>query len=307
MSEPVFTQKSHTKRSSLLDQALALAARQRTENTRRAYAATYRSFCAFLETDGRPSTVEALTTKALRSYCESLQSHGRSQATVARHLSALRSLAQGLGVTQASQGEIKVERQPAQPPPMLTDDEYEALLGMPDIRTPRGKRDLAIIRLLGDCGLRRSELCALRWQDIAHTANCLQAQPLVRAEERTIYELVIQRDEPELGRRVPVTKGSLDALFDWHAACSASSEQYVFVPTRKGSAPLSDRMIANIVRAYAEKAELPEHCCSPHVLRHTFCARLAMRGATAQQIAELAGHVDTRTARLYVEGALAVA
>ena len=200
-----------------------------------------------------------------------------------------------------------MDRQPAQPPIALTDEEYETLLAMPDIRTLRGKRDLAILRLLGDCGLRRSELCALKWQDVAHIANCLEAQPLLLAEERTIYELVIQKPEPELARTVPLTKGALEALYGWRGAQSATSEQHVFVSTRKAAAPLSDRMIANIVRGYAEQAELPEHCCSPHALRHTFCARLAKRGATTRQIATVAGHVDTRTARLYVDSALTLA
>jgi site-specific recombinase XerD len=37
-----------------------------------------------------------------------------------------------------------------------------------------------------------------------------------------------------------------------------------------------------------------------HILRHTFCSHLAMRGATAVQIQELAGHVDLKTTQLYM-------
>jgi integrase len=37
-----------------------------------------------------------------------------------------------------------------------------------------------------------------------------------------------------------------------------------------------------------------------HILRHTFCSRLAMRGATAKAIQELAGHVSLMTTQRYM-------
>ena len=294
---------------SLLDQALAVAARQPSPNTRRAYTSTYRSFCAFLDVGHQNPRIEDLTSGAVQAYCDFLERQGRSQATIARHLSALRSLAEELGLDPTIQEEVKVERPSSQQPSSLAEDEYEALLSAPDTRIARGKRDLAILRLLGDCGLRRSELCAVQWQDIEHVADCLAAQTLLlEPEQRTSYELVVRKAEGEQMRRVPLTRGSLEALFAWRGAQPVASGQHVFASTRKASAPLSDRMVANVVRAHAEEAGLPEHCCSPHALRHTFCARLARNGASPQQIAELAGHIDMRTAKLYAEGsALSVA
>ena len=74
--------------------AAEAAARQRSPETRRTYAAVYRSFGAFL---GPDATADDLTPEAVRRYRDLLEQAGRSPATVAKHLSALRGLAEALG------------------------------------------------------------------------------------------------------------------------------------------------------------------------------------------------------------------
>lgn len=51
-------------------------------------------------------------------------------------------------------------------PRALTTDEFERLLRMPDRRTRQGKRDLALLHLLGSVGLRRAEACTLLLGDV---------------------------------------------------------------------------------------------------------------------------------------------
>jgi integrase/recombinase XerD len=273
--------------------ASELAARQRSAHTRRAYASTYAAFCDFLSqlvAENEP-TVEAFTAKNLGDYCEYLEQQGRSQATLARHLSALRSLAESVGIAEIAQHEIKVERLPSSTPAVLSDSEYEALLDACDTSTPAGARDLSILCLLGDCGLRRSELCALRVSDIVElspTSNDLTGSLEVGG--------IGQR------RRVPLTGHALQALYSWLDVRPRCPSSHIFVSlahSAKVPHSLSDRMVGNIVRKYATLADLPEDCCQPYALRHTFCARLARKGVSAEKIAELAGHADTRSARVY--------
>ena len=96
--------------------AAEVAARQRSPETRRTYAAVYRTFCA-----GLAATVGAhADVRTVRS------------ASVAR-------------------GERRA----------LSHDEFARLLRMPDRRTRQGKRDLALLHLLGSAGLRRSEAPSL--------------------------------------------------------------------------------------------------------------------------------------------------
>jgi site-specific recombinase XerD len=74
----------------LLAVAAEIAARQRSPETRRTYAAVYRAFAAFL---GPLATAEQLTPEAARAYRDALEQDGRVPATVAKHLSTLRGLA----------------------------------------------------------------------------------------------------------------------------------------------------------------------------------------------------------------------
>ena len=62
--------------------------------------------------------------------------------------------------------------------------------------------------------------------------------------------------------------------------------------------PSNEKIIADHVDHAARAAKLKHR--GVHVLRHTFCSHLAMRGAPARAIQELAGHSDLRTTQRYM-------
>jgi site-specific recombinase XerD len=128
--------------------AAEVATRQRSPETRRTYAAVYRTFLAFL---GPQATATDLTAEAVRAYRDQLEHVGRTPATVAKHLSALRGLAEALGadVDLRSVRSARVGRGESR---ALSDEEWQRLLRMPDRRTRQGKRDLALLHLLGSAG-----------------------------------------------------------------------------------------------------------------------------------------------------------
>ena len=74
--------------------AAEVAARQRSPQTRRTYAAVYRSLLGFL---GEHAWVEDLTPEAVRAYRDALEHADRTPATIAKHLSAIRGLAAAVG------------------------------------------------------------------------------------------------------------------------------------------------------------------------------------------------------------------
>ena len=59
------------------------------------------------------------------------------------------------------------------------------------------------------------------------------------------------------------------------------------------------RAVNRLVERYADRALLPADRRTPHVLRHTFCTLLAENDQSIDLIAELAGHKDVRTTRVY--------
>jgi site-specific recombinase XerD len=278
--------------------AAEAAARQRSPETRRTYAAVYRSFGAFL---GPGATTQDLTPAAVRRYRDLLEQAGRSPATVAKHLSALRGLAEALGADQAMRT-VRSARVARGEPRALTHDEFARLLRMPDRRTRQGKRDLALLHLLGSAGLRRAEAANLQVADVEERRRAGDPRLRQAIASSTSWWVTVHYGKRGRTRAVPLDEDALAAITAWvKTRPTAASEHLLLSLPRTGQSPraLSTRDIARIVGRYATAAGLPEDRRSPHVLRHTFCTHLADAGADVGVIRELAGHADIRTTTVY--------
>ena len=86
-------------------------------------------------------------------------------ATVRVYVSMIRELTSELGLKDQA-ADVRVPRHEPGPPETLTDADYTNLLRVPDRRSREGKRDYALVRVLGDCGLRSAELRGLRARDL---------------------------------------------------------------------------------------------------------------------------------------------
>src|SRR3954451_19819320 len=160
----------------LLPAAERYAASQAAPSTRRTYRSTLRSFALFCETElGVPATVGALTLDTVLDYSAWLQDLDEDTdeprcypRTVAKQLSAIRGFARWLALIPELRVDPRIQqiRVKAGPPPApraLTPEQLRTLLAMPDRATIRGR---AILEVLARAGLRRSELCALSWDDV---------------------------------------------------------------------------------------------------------------------------------------------
>ena len=278
--------------------AAEAAARQRSPETRRTYAAVYRSFGAFLGPDAIP---EGLTPEAVRRHRDLLEQAGRSPATVAKHLSALRGLAEALGSDQAMRT-VRFARVARGEPRALTHDEFARLLRMPDRRTRQGKRDLALLHLLGSAGLRRAEAANLQVADVEERRRAGDPRLRQAIARSTSWWVTVHYGKRGRTRAVPLDEDALAAITAWmKARPTAATEHLLLSLPRTGQPPrvLSTRDIARIAGRYADAAGLPEDRRTPHVLRHTFCTHLADTGADVGTIRELAGHADIRTTTIY--------
>jgi site-specific recombinase XerD len=70
------------------------------------------------------------------------------------------------------------------------------------------------------------------------------------------------------------------------------------IGARATASPLTQKIVQDHVRRAARRAQLLQ--IGVHRLRHTFCSHLAMRGAPARAIQELAGHQDLATTQRYM-------
>jgi site-specific recombinase XerD len=277
--------------------AAEVAARQRSPETRRTYAAVYRTFGAFL---GPHATPDDLTAEAVRAYRDQLERAGRSPATVAKHLSALRGLADALGGADAQLRTVRSARVGRGEPRALSHDEWARLLRMPDRRTRHGKRDLALLHLLGAAGLRRAEAAGLLVGDVDERRRA--SDPRLRQVIRgsTSWWVTVRCGKRGRTRAIPLDDDALEAIVAWVKSRPAAPTEHLLLslPRTGRPGPLSTRDIARIVARHAQ-AHLADDRRSPHVLRHTFCTHLADAGADTAVIRELAGHADIRTTTIY--------
>jgi len=278
--------------------AAEVAARQRSPATRLTYAGVYRAFCAGL---GVHVGSDALTAESVRAWRDSLETRGCSPATIAKHLSALRMLADALGADPQI-AKVRSQTVARGQPRALTGEEFVRLLRMPDRRTRRGKRDLALLYLLGTVGLRRSEACALTLADVDERQRVNDRRLRDAIAHSTSWWVIVRYAKRGRTRQVPLDSDALEAIVAWvKVRPAAEGEQLLLSLPRTGRppGPLLTRDVARIVAGYATAAGLPEDRRSPHVLRHTFCTALANAGVDIGVIRELAGHADIRTTTIY--------
>ena len=143
---------------------------------------------------------------------------------------------------------------------------------------------LLVVLLGGEAGLRCGEMMALEWTDVDLTKR----QLCVARSEWKGHVTV-----PKGGRLryVPLTKRLTDALRD------ARHLRGPRVLCDGAGQPLTQKVVQVLVRRAARRANVKP---GVHILRHTFCSHLAMRGAPARAIQELAGHQDLGTTQRYM-------
>lgn len=169
------------------------------------------------------------------------------------------------------------------PQPRLHDfDEYERLVEA--AKRIDARAHLAVL-LGGEAGLRAGEIMALERKDL----DFVKGQVCV---ERSDWKGQVTSPKGGRLRYVPMTRRLGAALRD-HRHLKGPR-----VLCETDGRPLTQKVLQCIVRAAARRAGLKHE--GVHVLRHTFCSHLAMRGAPARAIQELAGHKDLATTQRYM-------
>jgi integrase len=160
-------------------------------------------------------------------------------------------------------------------------DDYERL-----VEAAKAEPNAYLIVLLGgEAGLRCGEMMALEWPDV----DLGKRQLCVQRSEWKSHVTV-----PKGGRLryVPMTIRLATALREYRHLRSAR------VLCQRDGLPLSADSVKHHVERAARRAQLDAN--GVHRLRHTFCSHLAMRGAPARAIQELAGHQDLTTTQRYM-------
>ena len=161
-------------------------------------------------------------------------------------------------------------------------DDYEQLV---DTARRSDWQIYLIVLLGGEAGLRCGEVLALEWADVDLTAR----QLCVRRSDWEGHVTV-----PKGGRQryVPLTIRLAKALRAYRHLSGPR------VLCQQDGSPLTRKTVQNWMRRVTRHARITGN--GVHMLRHTFCSHLAMRGAPARAIQELAGHQDLTTTQRYM-------
>lgn len=171
-------------------------------------------------------------------------------------------------------------------PDVLTLEEIDAIINAVDLEKPEGQRDRAILEMLYSCGLRVSELCGLRLDNLYLQEGFIQVHGKGKKE-----------------RLVPISPRAIDELNRWfaerdHIRPKPGHEDFVFLSKRRGTG-LSRITVFHIIKELCHKLGLRD-TISPHTFRHSFATHLLEGGANLRVIQEMLGHENINTTEIYV-------
>ena len=239
---------------------------------------------------GRGSGIEGLGRADLETLVRDLMSDGRSPRSVARAVACYRGFYRFLVIDGRLDASPAEDLHPPRAwnvlPRYLSIEEVDRLIAQPDVSTPRGLRDRALIELLYATGMRVSELLALRPADVQ-----LDASYLTCTGKGDKQRIIPFGDEAGAW----VARYLRDAR---PALLRQRRSPRLFVNAKGGGPGLTRIGFWKILKAYARQAGLAA-TLSPHVLRHSFATHLLERGADLRAIQMMLGHADLSTTQIY--------
>lgn len=272
--------------------------------TQLAYVDHVGRFIAFLDGQG-VTDPGAVQRPLLRQYVASLAEARYDKRSIALKLSAIRSFFRflarrgvvpqdSLWVKRSREARALTPKLDQHLPSFLSKQDMVRLLSAPDVSTPYGVRDAAILEMIYACGLRVSEVSGLNLDSVN------LATQEVRVWGKRSKERMVLMGGPARDALVRYLHGAREKLVGGDRQAKA-----LFV-NRYGER-LSQRSVQNIVKEQATRAGLDAEYIHTHTLRHSFATHLLDGGADLRVVQELLGHDSPSTTQIYTHITMAQA
>lgn len=263
--------------------------REMAANTCEAYERDLRNFTSYMVGRGHASAGD-VTRDEIDDYFKAERERAMASTTRARRLVALkmfyRHLVERRLIASDPMALIDRPKKARILPKVLSEGETFAMIDEVKGDSPRDLRDRALLEIMYGCGLRVTETCELKIEDVVSDGELLR---------------ILGKGSKE--RLVPFGGAAANALAVYLASARASfvkgaaSGNFVFL-TRLGK-PFTRQGIFKIIRERAAAVGIAANRISPHVLRHCFASHMLQRGADIRAIQEMLGHADIGTTQIY--------
>lgn len=224
----------------------------------------------------------------LQGYLKELQKENLALSTISRNIASIRALYHYMirtGKMQEDPSEtLKSPKLEKKMPEILSVEEVDRLLKQPNLNTPKGIRDNAMMELMYATGMRVSELIHLQITDI----NLQMGYVICHDSEKE--------------RIIPIGNVSRNAILQY-----MEHSRGFFVKNKKESSlftncsgkSMSRQGFWKVLKGYAVDAGIHRDI-TPHTLRHSFAVHMLQNGADVKSVQEMLGHSDISSTQIYL-------
>ena len=257
-------------------------------NTVSSYQIDINAFVAFIKNENinDPSRV---TTENISRFFKILKDIGLSATSSARYFSSLKGfflyLLRNKYILKNPIEKISAPKISQKLPAVLTVNEVEKILCLPDVGNKLGIRDKAILELFYACGTRVSELINLKIGDL------FLKEEIIRVFGKGSKERLIPIGSSAINWMEQYLIKSRPLLMK-----KSKSENYLFLNSR--GSKLSRMGVWKIIDRYVKEAGILKKV-HPHTFRHSFATHLLEGGADLRAVQEMLGHADISTTQIY--------
>ncbi len=258
-----------------------------SQNSLQSYRSDLNQFQRYLQLDGNQPLLLNASRADLLAYL-AYRAKVVQPRTSARILSVLRRfytwavLSELIEINPSS--EIDAPKTGRVLPISLSEEEVERLIETPDVDTPLGLRDRAMLEVMYASGLRVSELVGLELGQIDLNVGLIR---------------LVGKGNKE--RLAPLGDQAVSWLTQYLAGARAeiksTGSASVFITARGSS--MTRQAFWQMIKRYALKAGI-NTTISPHTLRHAFATHLLNHGADLRTVQLLLGHSDLSTTQIYI-------
>lgn len=260
--------------------------KKKSDNTTVSYQRDLKKFCIYLGDKGIQP--EEATELDLMGYIHFMEGNHFASSTISRSVASIRALYQYLfhegKIVKDPSSMLRSPKVEKKIPEILSVDEVDKLLRQPDIHTPKGMRDTAMLELLYATGMRVSELLHLQTSDL-----------------NLEYGYVTCHDG-EKERVIPignVSKAALKRYMDYARCIFVKDDTETALFTNCSGKAMSRQGFWKVLKGYADEAGIKRDI-TPHTLRHSFAVHMLQNGADVKSVQEMLGHSDISTTQIYL-------